>query len=58
MNTVIVRPLTEAEIKRFEKAEAQEKNIAQTYGPYSEHDSIREGMWIMKTGQFGHSHFD
>lgn len=55
MNHMDVRPLTEDEIARFEKAEEQEKKIAKSYGRYSEHDSIQEGMWIMQSGQYMNS---
>ncbi len=55
MSQVEVRPLTEEEIKRFESAEANENKIASSYGRYGEHDSIQEGMWIMKAGQFANS---
>ena len=58
MSQVEVRPLTEEEIKRFESAEANESKIANSYGRYGEHDSIQEGKWIMKTGQFANSSLD
>ncbi len=58
MSQVEVRPLTEEEIKRLESAEANENKIANSYGRYGEHDSIQEGKWIMKTGQFANSSLD
>lgn len=58
MGQVTIRELTDEEVKRFESAEANEKKIASSYGRYSEHDSIQEGLWIMKTGQFSNSILD
>jgi hypothetical protein len=52
MSQIEVRALTAEEIKRFEAAEANEEKIAKAYGRYSEHDSIQEGMWIMKVGRY------
>ena len=54
-NVTLVRPLTADEISRFESAEQQEQKIAKSYGCYGEHDSIQEGKWIMRTGQFANA---
>ncbi|WP_171353710.1 MULTISPECIES: hypothetical protein [Vibrionaceae] len=58
MGQVEVRPLTKAEVKRFESAEENENKIPNTYGRYEEHDSIQKGMWIMNSGQYANSRLD
>lgn len=55
MRNIEVRPLTSEEIERFDSAVANEQRILDVYGRYSEHDSIEEGKWIMRTGQYAMS---